>query len=110
MTAGIASDELRDIKEPFWRRTLDAALQEWTKTQADVERDPKKARWKIEIATRLRWQAAAAVSLDRGRLEDGKPRVASGVRLSSALTFFGLTPSGGPGLTPLGPRSARSAR
>ena len=74
MTAGIASDELRDIKEAFWRRTLDAALQEWTKTQTDVERDPKKARWKIEIATRLRRQAAApyrwiAAALNMGNHE-----------------------------------------
>lgn len=59
VTAGIASDELRDIKEAAWRQALDTALQEWTKTLTDVERDPKKARWKIEIATRLRRQAGA---------------------------------------------------
>ena len=74
VTAGIASDELRDIKEAAWRRALDAALQERTKTQADVERDPKKARWEIEIATRLRRQAAApyrwiAAALNMGNHE-----------------------------------------
>jgi hypothetical protein len=46
----------------------------WTKTQTVVERDIKKARWKIEIATRLRRQAAApyrwiAAALNMGNHE-----------------------------------------
>ncbi len=59
VTAGIAGEELREIREAAWRRSLDAALQDRSKTQTDIARDPKKARWKIEIATQLRRESAA---------------------------------------------------
>jgi REP element-mobilizing transposase RayT len=74
LMAGIAGDELRDIKEAVWRRALDAALQTWAKTQTDVVREPQKARWKIEIAAHLRRQSAApyrwiAAALNMGNHE-----------------------------------------
>jgi hypothetical protein len=56
----ITSDELRDIKEAAWQRALDAALLASARTQADVDREPQKARWKIKIAAQLRRQSAAS--------------------------------------------------
>ena len=58
VNAGVARDELRELNEARWREALAVALRENGKSRADLEREPPRAPWKIEIATRLRRESA----------------------------------------------------
>ena len=58
-TVGIATEELRDIKKAHWREALTRALRDVNKSQAEIDSDPQRSPWKIEIAARLRREVAA---------------------------------------------------
>jgi REP element-mobilizing transposase RayT len=59
LEAGWHADEIHDFKEARWRSALEAALVEFAKNEQDLLREPPQVDWKIELAARLRREAAA---------------------------------------------------
>jgi putative transposase len=73
LTGGLAAPEALAINECRWRDELDRGLRDAGKSAADIVRDQKGARWKIELAERLRRAVAAPYRWITAELNMGSP-------------------------------------
>ena len=58
LSASLPYSEIRDLKEAGWQIALEKNLQQSGHTQDEIAFAPQRARWKMEIACRLRYDAA----------------------------------------------------
>ena len=75
VSIGVARDELREWNEARWRETLTVALAENGRSRADLEPEPPRAAWKIEIATRLRRESAVPYRWIAQAMNTGDPAI-----------------------------------
>ena len=68
-----AADELDAFREDRWRHELEAGLTEMGQTLANAASSPKAIAWKLDLAHRLRRQAAAPYRWIAETLAMGKP-------------------------------------
>lgn len=73
ITAGIARNELCDLKMVRWQDVLNEAMRDAKKTMAEAKRDPKSAAWKISVAHRLRREADTPSKWIAEMLSMGRP-------------------------------------
>jgi REP element-mobilizing transposase RayT len=73
LPVGLAAPEARAIHECRWRDELDRGLREAGKSAADIASDQKGARWKVELAARLRRTVAAPYRWITAALNMGSP-------------------------------------
>jgi hypothetical protein len=86
----LAAPEARAVNEGRWRHELERGLREAGRSAAEVASDSKGARWKIELAARLRRTVAAPYRWIAAELNMGSPLA---VRLSLCRRLTGNAPS-----------------
>jgi REP element-mobilizing transposase RayT len=75
--------DLSEVNELLWERLLEQCLEALSKTEQDIDADPKSAEWKVSIATILKKRTSAPNTWISQHLRMGVPQAVS--RYSSAL-------------------------
>ena len=70
---GMEKEEIGEMKQLFWEKTLAEALQSDGRKPEDLNTKPRLQQWKLAIATKLRKQAGAPISWIADNLHLGKP-------------------------------------
>ncbi len=73
LNPGLDREEVKELREAVWQKSLDAALSDSGKSLADLVTKPLKKTWKIELAQRVRCECGASVVWLADRLKVGQP-------------------------------------
>jgi REP element-mobilizing transposase RayT len=73
LAGGLDTKEIKAINQQRWSKVLLEALEAHGKTTRDIEREPRTAAWKLQIAQHLRTEAAAPHRWIAATLQLGSP-------------------------------------
>jgi hypothetical protein len=65
----LAAEEARMLREVVWESALAQAIQEENRSEEDIKQDGKTAKWKVDLALKVRQKSGASVTWLAKRME-----------------------------------------
>ena len=73
LNPGLHAEEVKELREAAWTKSLDAGLGALGKTRPELDTKPRKQPWKIALAKKVRDESGAAIPWLAEQLKMGKP-------------------------------------
>ena len=70
---GLAKEEVRELRTAKWELSVESALAEMGRSESELESQPRKQPWKIDLAARILTGSVAPIPWLAERLKLGKP-------------------------------------